>query len=249
MSEEIIRNQSMLTMEGFTLMICIFAGGIALLYYVFREVRQAQKQHLLFATFSHELRTPLASLKLQAESLREDLLDTQHHSLVERIVSDTARLSLQLDNSLLLATLNEYQILLEKLSLREVVNSLKHRWPGLRIEVTEDVTVECDRHALESIITNLIQNALVHGKATEVTISPKLLEGSRVEFTVLDNGQGFSGNIRTLGKPFVRHTKQSGNGIGLYLCKQLAKKMGGAFRILTKSNGFGATVTLKGAAV
>jgi signal transduction histidine kinase len=44
---------------------------------------------------------------------------------------------------------------------------------------------------------------------------------------VADNGLGFQGDLNQLGKLFVRHTRGSGSGVGLYIVHQLVKRMNG----------------------
>ncbi len=85
------------------------------------------------------------------------------------------------------------------------------------------------RVRLESILTNLVQNSVIHGHATEVDISVRR-EGGRVIVTVIDNGRGFQGDLSQLGELFVRHARSSGSGVGLYIVRQLAKAMHGSIR-------------------
>jgi len=49
-----------------------------------------------FAAFTHDAKTALASLRLQAESLREDFAGAEPSPLLDRLLSDTLRLQLQL---------------------------------------------------------------------------------------------------------------------------------------------------------
>src|SRR3989344_8865891 len=65
--------QRMLVYEGVSLIVCLIAGGIALAYYVLREHKRNEQIRQFFAAFTHDLKTPIASLRLQAESLGEDL--------------------------------------------------------------------------------------------------------------------------------------------------------------------------------
>jgi signal transduction histidine kinase len=56
---------------------------------------------------------------------------------------------------------------------------------------------------------------------------------------VRDNGHGFHGDLNRLGKLFVRHTRGSGSGVGLYIVRQLVKRMNGTINFTdSSSNGF-----------
>jgi signal transduction histidine kinase len=84
-----------------------------------------------------------------------------------------------------------------------------------------------DARALESVLTNLVQNSVTHGQATEVDVSAKRSADGRLAVRISDNGQGFHGDPNQLGKLFVRHTRGSGSGVGLYIVRQLVKRMNG----------------------
>ena len=53
--------------------------------------------------FTHDLKTALASLQLQAESLQEDWPDAASNPNLARLLEDTVRLGVQLENSLFFA--------------------------------------------------------------------------------------------------------------------------------------------------
>ena len=247
-ASDFVRDQSMLFWEGATLVFCLLAGGAALAYYTFRLVRQSEQIREFFLTFSHELKTPLASLRLQAETLVEDLEDAEQSELAKRIVDHRARLSLQLDNSLFLANLNPKEMFLEEISVKDVLSSLSKRWPELQIETTGDELVRADTRALESILSNIIQNSVVHGKAEKLTFDMSRSPGeSLVDICALDNGKSFSGDTSRLGKLFARHYSGSGNGVGLYLCKRLAELMQGRAECSALEEGFCVRISLPGA--
>jgi signal transduction histidine kinase len=84
------------------------------------------------------------------------------------------------------------------------------------------MNVQADRRALEVIIKNIIQNALIHGQAEKITVS---IDKKKSKLTVSGGLKRFEGNLKNLGKLYYRHTQTSRSGIGLYLVKSLSKKM------------------------
>src|SRR5205085_12216550 len=70
---EIQQYYRMLLSEGGVLIALLIGGGIALFSYALRERRRHRQVEEFFAAFTHDSKTALASLRLQAESLREDL--------------------------------------------------------------------------------------------------------------------------------------------------------------------------------
>jgi len=106
--------------------------------------------------------------------------------------------------------------------------------------------VMADARALESVLTNLVQNSVIHGPATEVEVTVRPA-GGRVAVVVTDNGGGFQGDQAQLGKLFVRHARSSGSGVGLYIVRQLAKAMKGGINFHNgEAGGFVAEVDLPG---
>ena len=237
LSLEVERQHRMLLSEGSTLIVLLLAGGAALLYFIFSEFRRARRIQDFFASFTHDMKTSLASLRLQAESLEEDLRSSGQAKIARRLVKDTVRLELQLENSLLLASPDESRLLLEERLVSEIVDMLTHHWPELDIVQRGDGRFRADSRALESIFKNIFQNSIVHGKATHVDVSVEAGEPGRLRIRFTDDGRGFTGEREKLGKMFHRHSSTSGSGLGLYLAKSLITRMDGTLTVPEQSEG------------
>ena len=223
-ADRLQRQYQMLLWEGGILIASLLGGGLALFYYARREQKRHAQVEEFFAAFTHDAKTALASLRLQAESLKEDL-GANPSPLLDRLLQDTLRLQLQLENSLFLVNLPTGRLLNEPVRIGQLVDALRYHWPDLSITQKGDGVVRGDRRALESILTNLIHNAVTHGEASEILITAKPGSGGRLTVLVADNGGGFKGEFTQLGKLFVRHARGSGSGVGLYISRQLAKRM------------------------
>src|ERR1051325_3585958 len=104
-SDQLQRHYQMLMWEGGILIASLIGGGLALFYYAQREQKRHAQVEEFFAAFTHDAKTALASLRLQAESLQEDYAGSGPNPLLERLLRDTVRLKLQLENSLFLVNL------------------------------------------------------------------------------------------------------------------------------------------------
>lgn len=237
------RQQRMIVWEGLSWEILLFAGGATLIYLVSRERRRTIQVKEFFASFSHDVKTSLASLRLQAEALEEDLAGTSASSpLLSRLIADTVRLQLQLENSLYFAAQDSLSLYLQDVDFAKIVESLKHQWPTIELEVKgANTRFHVDERALRSVINNLIQNALVHGRAKKLRF-----EVSQNEIRFLDDGTGFKGNSGELGQIFHRPTATSGSGLGLYIAKTLIERMNGELEIEQPTKGFGGRILLRG---
>ncbi len=235
---ELVRHQKMLFWEAGTLMLCIFLAGMALVYFMAREVQYSRKIRLFFATFAHELKTPLASLRLQVESLQTHLKGDDSSELLSRIASDTVRLNMQLENSMLFAGLEQLEMRPEKISISSVLEELRPEWIDVSLGINGDAILWHDRRAILAIFRNLIQNAVTHGGATEVRLVIAKREEGAIEISIHDNGAGFRGRSADLGKPFSKLGSSSGNGLGLYIVRRLVENFGGKMAFVPVATGF-----------
>ena len=245
-SGDLVRHQTMLLYEGATLLLCLLAGGIALLWLTNTAARKSRQITDFFAAFTHELKTPLASLRLQAELLSERLTQSENKVIVERLLSDTRRLNLQLENSLLLAHLEGRTDYFEKVDLAELFNVISISWPEIEIALRGTASVRADRRILEVIFSNIVRNAVVHGSAKriDVEIKPHAGKQGQIEILLSDDGTGFEGNPELLGRELTRHYHGSGSGVGLFLCRRLTKQMGGRFEVRSGKPRFSVVVSL-----
>src|SRR5258707_10837758 len=159
------RHYQMLLWEGGILIVSLIGGGLALLYYARREQKRHAQVEEFFAAFTHDAKTALASLRLQAESLREDFAGAEHSPLLDRLLGDTLRLQLQLENSLFLVNLTRGAFFFEPIELSDRVDRLRHHWPDLLITQSGDGTIMADARGLEGGVTNLVHNSVIHGQA------------------------------------------------------------------------------------
>jgi signal transduction histidine kinase len=237
--EEILRHKWMLMSEGSILLVSLIAGGAALLVYMVRERAALQSVRKFFAVYTHDLKTALASLRLQTESLFEDLKDQPQRKLLTRLLQDTARLEVQLENSLLLAN-PDSKLWLKPFDLNRTLEALSYQFVGreVKAQVPPDTKVVADERALEAVFRNVLHNAFLHGKAQNVGISVSHDSVERVRVEILDDGRGFTGDRAQLGKPFVRHQPTSGSGLGIYLVKHLMRRMNGVAEFPATEKGF-----------
>ncbi|HEX6177057.1 MAG TPA: HAMP domain-containing sensor histidine kinase [Thermoanaerobaculia bacterium] len=236
----------MLVSEGSVLMASLLVGGAALLYGIRREQLRHNAIEEFFAAFTHDLRTSLTSMRLQVESLDEDLQERgENNPLLQRLLSDSVRLQLQLDNSLFYANRKRGKLFIEQVSLRNTIDAIAREFSGLTVSMNGDMTVLADVRALEVVIRNLFQNALIHGGANAVDVCVDQSGAARVAVRIEDNGSGAEVDVRELGRLFFRPTKRSGTGVGLYISRRLAKRMHGLLTLSRGARGLVATLELQ----
>ncbi len=237
------RQKRMIMWEGGSWIVLLVLGGGALTALAQSERWRLRRVREFFASFSHEVKTSLASLRLQAEALQDEKFSSP---VLDRLIGDTVRLQLQLENSLFFASQDGLQLYVQPLSLEQLVERMREQWPSLKILLKQKCIVRADERALRTIFSNLLQNAIVHGGATAVDIQVAQLDGERLSIVLIDNGSGFTGSLTGLGQLFYRPKATSGSGLGLYICKILLKNMNGQLELLAQDKGFRVQMTLKG---
>ena len=208
---------------------------------------------------SHELRTPLAAIQGYAELTRQDssaLPPTTEYALA-RIESEARRMTLLVDELLLLSRLGEGQDLeTEDVDLAElVVNAVNdtavaastHHW--VKDLPDGPVWVSGDHARLHQLVSNLLSNARVH-TPPGVTVTAGITchrgdpDGPHAELTVTDDGPGIEPDLLpNLFERFVRadrsRTNGSGNGLGLAIVSSIVKAHHGS---VTAESNEGRTV-------
>lgn len=244
---QIARVTRMLVLEGVILVGMLIGGGVALLAAIRLEQRRRRDLRSFYMAFTHDLKTSLTSLRLQAEALREDLPAASDNPNLRRMLKDSVRLQLQLENALALAT-TDGAIFIEAIDLRHLIDYLRDDFPEVAIDVAGDGRVRADRRALESVLRNLLQNAVIHGHATRVSLVMNR-RPSGIEIVISDDGKGASSDLSmALDRPFVRPSTTSGSGVGLYVCGRLLSQMHGRIQLRRGAVGFSVAIELPEAA-
>ena len=207
-------------------------------------VRHASEQKLrrFVADASHELRTPLASIRGYAElGRRPARLPADTARSLERIESESVRMSTLVEEMLLLARLDAGRDLLvadvplgglvvEAVADAQVAGP-DHRW---QIDLPEaDVEVRGDADRLRQAVGNLLANARRHTPpGTTVTTTLEAVEGG-ARISVADDGPGIDPALRpALFERFTRgddsRSRLAGStGLGLAIVTAIVGAHGG----------------------
>jgi signal transduction histidine kinase len=191
-----------------------------------------QRQQMLLDV-SHELRTPLTRLKLGLEALPED---EARRSLAEDVAELEALVAELLEGARLEAGASPLK--LEPVDLaalaQDVAADFDGREPGLKLDLEGLPPITADPLRLQRLLHNLLSNAFTHGQpaAGPVELSLRAVDGW-AELCVRDQGPGLADkDLAQLFTPFFRadpsRTRATGGlGLGLHLCRSIARAHGG----------------------
>lgn len=244
-TKDIVRHGHMVAMELLSMIIALVIGGATLLYVIWLEKRRSLQIQEFFASFSHELKTSLSRLRIQSESLQEDFRKQPRGGAALRLLEDIGKLDVQLENSLWVARNDEDRLLVENVPVSKVLGEFAPQFP-LLVHLSSEAFLRADRRAVESIFKNIFQNAVIHGEAQNLWIQVMDAGFDRVQLSFRDDGKGFSGDRKSLGQIFRRHSKSSGTGLGLFLIRKLAKLLGGEARFVPSAKGFEIEIEIPG---
>lgn len=180
---------------------------------------------------SHELQTPLAVFQSQIDTLLQqpDLSKTEIN-IIQSLYSTSSRMSRLNKNLLLLAKMDNEQfeqrqkidfvtILYQQLTpLKELAES-----NGIKVLVNVSGTfnVFANEILIESLITNLIVNAIRHNFSKKGTIHINIDEN---KFSIANTGQHDSLNAEKIFRRFSRTSEEKkGNGLGLSIVRAICK--------------------------
>ena len=98
-------------------------------------------------------------------------------------------------------------------------------------DIPENIKIESFPGAISQVITNLIQNSIIHGfegsKDGKITIAARETDDKHVQISVEDNGKGIDTKIKNnIYDPFFTTKRGSGgSGLGLHIVHNLTTKV------------------------
>jgi len=206
-----------------------------------RREALGRSQADVVATVAHEIRAPLTSVKGFTSTLLarwDRFSDDQKHAMLETVEADADRVTRLLTDLLDIARIEAGRVKLRRRPLdplallREVVAKAGVRAPDVDITVTTDgqpPELLADADKLEQVVTNLVDNAILHGRGAPVRCAV-VADEDRLRITIADDGPGIPDDVvPTLFTKFGRgrSSHRAGTGLGLFLSKGLVEAHGG----------------------
>lgn len=229
---------TMILGEGAVFLLILIVGIWYVRKSIIKDIKLSERQSNFLLSVTHELKTPLASNKLYLQTLvKRDLEKEQRDQLLVKAIEENDRLERMIDNILNASRLENkaLQVSKETFELNALAKSSIDRFKQLapaavfKLEMKEKTMINGDRLLIETIMNNLIENALKYaGRSAEISIFSK-----DQLFGVKDNGPGVSADDQSeIFKKFYRSGSedtrtQKGTGLGLYIVSKLVQLHGG----------------------
>lgn len=251
-SDDVSKRMTMILGEGAVFLFLLLLGILYIRRSILHELKLSQRQKNFLLSVTHELKTPLAANKLYLQTIiKRDLESEQRNDLLYKAIEENARLERMIDNILNASRLENQVLELteETFDLNLLIEQLAERFRSFNhtgeilVETPAEITLKGDRFMIETILTNLLENAQKYaGKKSQITIYASS-NADTITIGVHDNGPGVEEQYRTeIFKKFFRigseQTRTSkGSGLGLFIVDQLVKIHGGQIQCLKSDDG------------
>jgi signal transduction histidine kinase len=197
----------------------------------------------LSASIAHELNQPLGASNLNIQFLKMKLEKGVLNPELGKEILD----SLEQDNKRaativksLRSIFTEGESNTQKVPLGDLIAKvldivkpeLKSKNIQIQLRVDEGLLVKVNSSEIEQVILNLLNNAiqaLANSGTLQRRITIEAIKGDKsVQLSVSDNGPGISSEFKPQLFELLSTTKQTGMGLGLWLCKHIITRCGGA---------------------
>lgn len=202
----------------------------------------------MVGAISHDLRTPLTRLRFRIE----DVPDEQREGLLKEVTEMEAMISQVIAFIRDASTPGPRQ----RLDFAELIAGSVADWQlvGAKVEIERNahIPVEVDPVGIRRLLGNLLENAVKYGDSARVRVS---LSGNEAVAEIVDAGPGIpEDEFDRAFEPFyrsdaARKSGRNGSGLGLAVCRSIARAHGGDVSFAHGQDGFVARVSVPAAFV
>ena len=217
-----------------------------------RELELQKEKKTLLLSLSHDIKTPLSAIKLYSKALSKGLYSDKKKQLeIAENINDKAD-EIETYISQIIKASREDFVQLEvnngEFYLSELVSQislyykekLKLIYTDFVVDEYGDCLIKGDIERSVEVMQNIIENAIKYGDGKYIEILLSEEEGCKL-ITVKNSGNTLPDmEIIHIFESFYRGTNsdgKSGSGLGLYICRQIMRKMNGDI-FAKPQNGF-----------
>jgi len=234
----------MIVGEGTVFLAILIFGIWSIRKYIKRELEFSRNQNNFLLSVTHELKTPIASSKLYLQTLQKRNIDeSKREEIIQKVLLQNEQLERLIDNILNATRLESKRLILHKEELNvstfltRIFERYERQYTSIKFinKINPNITDEVDPFIFETIVNNLIENAIKYGgQQAEITI--ELDKEEQLIVRIADKGFGVeAASQKMIFKKFYRvgneETRtQKGSGLGLFIVSELAKLHKGVVR-------------------
>jgi signal transduction histidine kinase len=240
--------------ESATAACLLFVLAVALFMVARHRRSEARRMQTMLQLTTHQLKTPIAGMRTLLQSLENGSIPVaMQREFLNRGVVECDRLEHLVETILAYqrAVVREPQMQ-PRATDALVAQILDHRQALYANETVawktrSPSTIRCDPDAFQVVFENLLDNARKYGGDQVELIESA--QGEVWRLKVADHGQGFDPTkAERLFEPFERGGGAGvahGSGLGLFIARQLMRRMGGELHATSPGEGQGATFIME----
>jgi len=213
------------------------------------EQAHADMESLLY-TVSHDLKSPLLTVLGYIDLLRTEgsASDTQGGQFIDRMEGSALYMQQLINDLLELSRIGRREAPAQAVDLAAVVtdvaDELRTRAPSMYVGVGLLPVVTMSPVRARQLMTNLLDNAVVHSGRADVSIEvgAQRRQDGAARIWVADDGQGVPCEHRervfgVFERCDTRPAGDSGTGIGLAACRKIVEQLGGSIALVDAQRG------------
>jgi PAS domain S-box-containing protein len=210
--------------------------------------------HFVYS-ISHDLRSPLLSIKgIIGLVLKSNTISEENKKFLEMTMSSATRLDNTIQEILDYSRNSRLEVSNTSFDIKELIEIVfedlrfsANTFTEIEFNVTCATTIFSDKPRLGVLLKNVIGNCIKYRKpdvASKITVGINEINNA-LQIEIKDNGEGIPPkHVEKVFDMFYRASTTSvGTGLGLYICKEIASKLGGQI-LLESELGVGTTVTI-----
>ncbi|MDO9365256.1 MAG: HAMP domain-containing sensor histidine kinase [Methylotenera sp.] len=209
----------------------------------------------LTANIAHEIRNPLSAISHANQLLQEEENITAPNMRMLQIIADNIGRIDQIIKDVLELNRRD-RTHQEKIALNPFLTDFYHQFcavekvPASNFKLTlftQEQTITFDQRHLTQILWNVCKNGWQHSRKDDGSLNLRCVEidHAGLNLEISDDGDGVAEQNRSkLFEPFYT-TKTTGNGLGLYISRELAEANGAFLRYHTQEQGSAFILQLK----
>jgi K+-sensing histidine kinase KdpD len=241
--EYVLANRiAMIIGEGLVFFLLLLIGLWKIQSSIKKELDLAERQKNFLLSVTHELKTPVAANKLFWQTIeKRELSVEQRKDITQKALQENYRLEQLIDNILNASRIenNALQIVSEKIDLSTFLNELVDRFNKrngdevVNRSIQAQLTINADQFFLETILVNLVENALKYAGSENAIEVYALQKDGIIHIGVKDRGNGVAQEHKdAIFSKFFRGENEEtrskkGTGLGLFIASEFTKALGG----------------------
>ena len=212
------------------------------------ERRASELRDQFIAVLGHDLRNPLAAIAAGVRLLQRGPTEANAASILVQMQSSVVRMTGLISNVLDFArgrlgggfTLERSSEPIEPV-LKQVIEELRVAHPDQTVEATFSIdhALSLDQNRIAQLFSNLLGNALTHGRPGVPVLVECRTDGQNFKLSVINAGEPIPpASMKRLFSPFSRgavRPSQQGLGLGLYIASEIAKAHGGTIDVASSA--------------